>query len=591
MNKLVVSVVTSLALGVAGCGGSTPASELAKAPEFNPKGQTKCSIAASQARPLIVEWPSTDRGDLEAAAKKGVVAVRYSGCEMEVLRRCAVEAGYGYTPFTRKDDRISIRDADELYANVPIGAVKLEGKLEKAGQLTVTMTAVGKLEAQLRDQDPLKMRGDCTEATHLVTGVTVGAFEFYAGADAEVGGGVDVMGAGAGAKSVASRELLNRDGNRDKCGSATNQDDDPPDGCGAFLRLEVTPLADVMGNTRVASRRKRATAAAEAPSRPSVRSEPPVAIAGIFGNQLLTLALARDGGLFLRKASGWSSQGLAAKTVPALAANRDGRTTALVVDRAGKLRMRSGRGGSWTGAGAWSTIANAGVVDGAVALVPTSKDVLAAFVRTPVGSLTHVWQSKPGSDTWSNPLDLRGTLRTDPIALTDGEGRLVVVGMSPGEEIQLIAQERAYGPWGDWMSLGAAEGSVAPVATGDGLAVVAVRKGKLAVTRRTGLGGWRDWQPLATTPAIAQPRTVVVSRFGAPTMIVVQDHEGSLHWGLYEPGSTKVKLEALPGRFVHQPMLGPGSFGVELAVRSDDGVLLGHLGNNGFGGWRKHPAP
>lgn len=74
-------------------------------------------------------------------------------------------------------------------------------------------------------------------------------------------------------------------------------------------------------------------------------------------------------------------------------------------------------------------------------------------------------------------------------------------------------------------------------------------------------------------------------------MLVIQDGAGALHWGSYEPGSSSVKLEALTGRFHHQPLLGPGSAGVELAVRSDDGVLLGQLRNTGFGGWRKHPAP
>lgn len=587
----VVFIATLVSWGLAGCGGSTPASELAKAPEFNPEGQTKCSIAASQARPLIVEWPSTDRGDLEAAARKGVVAVRYSGCEMEVLRRCAVEAAYGYTPFTRKDDRISIRDADELYANVPMGAVKLEGKLEKAGQLTVTMTAVGKLEAQLRRENPPSMQGDCADATHLVTGVTVGAFEFYAGADAEVGAGVDVMGAGAGAKSVASRELLNRDGSRERCGSATNQDEDPPDGCGAFLRLEVTPLSDVMGHARTAKVHKTSTKESAPSPKPTVSVEPAAAVAGTFGGELLTFARGRSGELYLRSGSGWSAQGITSQAVPALAANRSGRTSALVVDRAGKLRLRTARRGSWTGAGTWSTVASAGTVHGAVALVATSKDVLAAFARTPTGRLTHLWQTKPGSDAWSKPLDLGGTLRTDPVALTDGEGRLVALALSPGGEIQLISQARAYGPWGDWMSLGTADSSPAPVATSDGVAVVAVRKGKLAVTRRTGLGGWRDWEPLVTTPSIADPRTVAVSRFGAPTMLVIQDGAGALHWGSYEPGSSSVKLEALTGRFHHQPLLGPGSAGVELAVRSDDGVLLGQLRNTGFGGWRKHPAP
>ena len=56
---------------------------------------------------------------------------------MDVLERCSVPARYRYLGGTRKQDRLVIRNADDLYANLPVGAAKLEGKLERSGQLTV----------------------------------------------------------------------------------------------------------------------------------------------------------------------------------------------------------------------------------------------------------------------------------------------------------------------------------------------------------------------------------------------------------------------------------------------------------------------
>src|SRR5512136_494974 len=117
---------------LASCGGHR------NPPAFDPKGQTKCSIAKSQLRPLIVEWPSADRLDLEALAKQGMVAVRYEGCEMEVLRGCKVDGTYRYSAATRQDDRVHIRDEDGLYANIPVYAAKFEAALKTAGELTVS---------------------------------------------------------------------------------------------------------------------------------------------------------------------------------------------------------------------------------------------------------------------------------------------------------------------------------------------------------------------------------------------------------------------------------------------------------------------
>ena len=93
----------------------------------------------SQAKPLIVEWPSADRGELEAQAHEhGLVVVRYQGCEMQVLDGCTAPVKYCYAAITRKKDRVVMRDADDLYANIPVGAAKLEASSRRAGSSTWT---------------------------------------------------------------------------------------------------------------------------------------------------------------------------------------------------------------------------------------------------------------------------------------------------------------------------------------------------------------------------------------------------------------------------------------------------------------------
>lgn len=239
---LVSIPLAPLAAVLFGCGGGNTASELVKAPEFNPVGQTKCSVGKSQTKPLIVEWPAADRGALEAQKTKGIVAVRYRGCEMEVLRQCSGPSPYAYTPVTPKQDNIRIRDEDELYATIPVYAAKFEGKLRTAGQLSVDMTIVGSFESGLNGLKRSELEGDCSKATHFISAITTGAFEFAAGGSAEVGAGVEVAGAGAGAKSSAEREVLNRDGYKKACQEATSDDETPPEGCGALLRVEVVAL-------------------------------------------------------------------------------------------------------------------------------------------------------------------------------------------------------------------------------------------------------------------------------------------------------------------------------------------------------------
>ena len=233
-----------LALSALAC-GSSPAVP-PDAPGFDPEGQTKCSVAKSQTKPLIVEWPSADRMALETQLKGGLVPVRYTGCEMQVLSHCTAPGSYKYISATRQDDVLRIRNEDELYASIPVYAASFEGALSTSGQLTVNMSMVGRFLADRAVFHVADLEGACQGATHVITGTTVGAFEFYSGADSEVGAGVNVAGvAKVGGRQLAAKETINKAGATSACDGASSNDEQPPSGCGALIRIEVMPLEGV----------------------------------------------------------------------------------------------------------------------------------------------------------------------------------------------------------------------------------------------------------------------------------------------------------------------------------------------------------
>lgn len=237
-------------------------------PEYRPSGETKCRVSKSQDNPLVVEWPSTDRAALEASLKRGPVAVRYTGCEMQVLRECRLQGKYRYVSITPKQDVVTIRDEDQLYASLPVGAPLLEARLKTSGQLNVDTTLVGRFELE----DPSisgEATGNCGGATHLVSGVTVGAFTFSAGAQLEAEVGASWVASG---KTAGARETLTRDGDAAACQQASAAGS-PPDRCGAIVRIEVSKIP---ANVVLPS-----VAAAPTPVAPSSNAAPAWLLAGI----------------------------------------------------------------------------------------------------------------------------------------------------------------------------------------------------------------------------------------------------------------------------------------------------------------------
>jgi hypothetical protein len=235
------ALVLIAALG-AGCGGSDLAADLARPPEYNPQDRARCAAGVNVTKPFLVEWPSADRAELEARATKGPVAVRYTACEMEILRTCQVPGRYAYTGVTRQDDRLKIKTTDDLFAKVPIHAASLEAKLQKAGELTVDMSIVGTYAWDRGSVRAEELQGECSRATHVISGLTIGAFECTAGASAQLSADANLVVAEATAKGGAERETLNRGGDRSACGRAGKQDAGPPEGCGALIRVEVLPV-------------------------------------------------------------------------------------------------------------------------------------------------------------------------------------------------------------------------------------------------------------------------------------------------------------------------------------------------------------
>jgi hypothetical protein len=238
-----LSLLLMATVGLA-CAGAPGPGDVITESDLDRKATGQCPDTRGQGRPLVVDWDSVDRAELEARAQRGPVVVAYEGCRIRVLPRCTVKSAspYAYVGLTPKKDVITMRDAAEIYANVPVSAAKLEAKLAKQGSLVASMTIVGQLDtpepAPARD----RLEGDCEGASHVVTALTVGAFEFTAAKSIEGAAGVEVLGAGAGTKMGASGELLNKDGDAAACDKASGTDQKAPFGCGALLRIEVVPL-------------------------------------------------------------------------------------------------------------------------------------------------------------------------------------------------------------------------------------------------------------------------------------------------------------------------------------------------------------
>jgi formylglycine-generating enzyme required for sulfatase activity len=226
-----------------GCGGGLK--NKAVGPNEVPSlGEVKCDPSKPPDDLLIVEWDGASRAKLEAQLRKGVVPVRYDACKLTLVSGCQPKVGahYVYAPTNLKQDRLDIHDSNELYASIPLGAATLAGELKKSGQLSLQMAIAGRWDSNRTSLSRDEIDGVCEQATHVITGITAGAFQMIAGAEGSVGGKAEVMGAGAGGVSKSGKQVGRRDGDEEACKKGSLDDKLPPAGCGALLRVELVPI-------------------------------------------------------------------------------------------------------------------------------------------------------------------------------------------------------------------------------------------------------------------------------------------------------------------------------------------------------------
>jgi len=238
-------LTVSLGLPLGGCGvlgagaGAPPAAPTAPS---DPTPLARCKVAASASSPLVTEWPASEKAHLESLSASGAVAVEYSGCELHLVDACKPTGRYGWRRTTLARDSIEVTDADELWAKLPLGAASLEGELERSGRLEVQTTISGQLALEGFDPAQIAKNPECARVTHVVSAISVGAFELVAGGNATTSGGASVAGVGAGAKHVGSQRTMRSAGEPARCADST--DEAPDRDCASPVQLFLQPVGN-----------------------------------------------------------------------------------------------------------------------------------------------------------------------------------------------------------------------------------------------------------------------------------------------------------------------------------------------------------
>lgn len=203
-----------------------------------------CRSVGSAAEPLVVDWRSNERLDLELAMKEGVAVVSYDCESLKLLKGCSVRGSYGFAGVSIKEDLVQINDRDELKANLPLSAGKLGGALERGSSLDLALVMIGKRATTLSAASPSDLVGACDGATHFVRAATVGAFAMKTGTRGKVRVVADLFGVGTEGESESTKRVSNTDGDIKACRKSTPDAPMPPEQCQSAIRLELIALKE-----------------------------------------------------------------------------------------------------------------------------------------------------------------------------------------------------------------------------------------------------------------------------------------------------------------------------------------------------------
>lgn len=244
-----LALVAGLTATQVGCGGTNAAGVV------QPKATTasealgedspaKCRAVSAQATPLVVDWKSSERVDLEAAMKDGVVVVKYDCQKLSIVKGCKRRGAYAFASVQRKEETLQLASSDEVQANVPLGLVTFGGAMKRGSTIDIGLVLVGKKSAAIGEVVRSDLEGTCEGATHVVRGASVGAFSVGTGQRGAVRAVADLFGKSVQGASESSRASLNRDGDIEACRTSKSDATSPPDQCQSPVRLELEAITD-----------------------------------------------------------------------------------------------------------------------------------------------------------------------------------------------------------------------------------------------------------------------------------------------------------------------------------------------------------
>lgn len=156
----------------------------------------------------------------ERARADGLIAVRLvdtddGQAQLQIVEGCFVAGRYQYRSMSTIDDKIVIKDEDELKATLPFSYGKFEGSFKQKSGLQIQYRTPGDFVAP---GGPYQLTGTCASATHVVTHLTIGAFVSGSNASMSASGGGNVLGGpGASGGTSSSNEQETSGGNFDSC--------------------------------------------------------------------------------------------------------------------------------------------------------------------------------------------------------------------------------------------------------------------------------------------------------------------------------------------------------------------------------------
>lgn len=245
MIRVILGAATLSAAMSLGCGGDVGE---ALRPD-DPTGQgalgvegPKCGATPQYAEPLVVDWDTGARTDLEVAMKGGLVVVAYDCKTVRILNGCKLDGSYQFAGVSRKEQVVQMTSSDELAANLPLSAVKLSTEVKAGKSIDLAMVMVGKRSAPLYEATAEDLAGACDGATHFVRAANLGAFAMATGTVGKAAAAAEVWKIGASAKSESEKKAMNKDGSIDACNASTADAFDPPGECQSAIRLELMPI-------------------------------------------------------------------------------------------------------------------------------------------------------------------------------------------------------------------------------------------------------------------------------------------------------------------------------------------------------------